>query len=81
VGGAIAADRFTYLPVIGIGFLVAESAAWLLKVKFRDGRAARGLFWAGIVVLAAVMVFMTRAVARSSVRAGLPGRPRFHAVA
>jgi tetratricopeptide (TPR) repeat protein len=60
VGGAIVAERYTYLPVIGLVFLLAEAGAFLLKVKLRESTAARTAFWAVFALAAAVLVFMTR---------------------
>lgn len=57
IGGVIAADRFVYLPLIGIFFLIGEAVDFALRKLQQYGqdgmaRGVRGVVFAGILALA-----------------------------
>lgn len=55
-GTAIVADRFTYIPSIGLSFLVAKLVAWLYAKKNKSGAY---LATAALVVIVAALAILT----------------------
>jgi Flp pilus assembly protein TadD len=60
VGDAIVAERYTYIPMIGVYYIFAELIGHLMGGKFLDGKATKGLLSAGIVVFLIMFTCMTR---------------------
>jgi hypothetical protein len=48
LGGFIVAERYTYIPTIGLYFILAESFAYLFRTRLCDSSAARRLVYVGI---------------------------------
>ena len=59
VGGVMVAERYTYIPMIGIGFLFVETGRYLLREKFRNNSAVKFVGAAGMIAVIAVLAFMT----------------------
>jgi protein O-mannosyl-transferase len=60
IGNAIAADRYTYIPLLGIYFIFAEWITFLYKEKTRNNKALKTLLIAGITLPLLCFVFMTQ---------------------
>jgi tetratricopeptide (TPR) repeat protein len=50
VGGAIVAERYTYIPMLGIYFIFAALFTFLLKKKFRDSHTIKTLLIVGVSI-------------------------------
>ncbi len=48
VGDAIVAERYTYIPMLGVYYIFAELYVYLLGGKLLDGKAIQGLLSAGL---------------------------------
>ncbi|HTY36805.1 MAG TPA: tetratricopeptide repeat protein, partial [Bacteroidota bacterium] len=60
VGGVIAADRFVYIPILGLIILLVEAAAWLLtRPAFREAWAKPAMLGVGGAAVL-LLVLMTR---------------------
>ena len=59
-GGAIVAERYTYVPMIGIYFVFAEMYEYLLKGKFGNRNAVKGILLAGVGIPLVIFSCMTR---------------------
>ena len=59
-GGAIVAERYTYIPMIGIYFVFAEMYEYLLKGKFGNRNAVKGILLAGVGIPLLIFSCMTR---------------------
>jgi protein O-mannosyl-transferase len=59
VGSAIVAERYTYVPLLGVYFVFAGFFRYLLTVKFAGNNAAKGLLAAGIGIYGAVFCCLT----------------------
>ena len=67
VGGQAMADRYTYVPMIGVTVLVAWGVAWLVESAGRAGRRNSPLAWTAGGVLGAAVLLLALA-AHSEVR-------------
>jgi len=58
-GGLVAvADRYTYIPIIGVAFLAAEGLAYLLRAMEKNRAGAAALYGA-LIVFSAALLFLT----------------------
>jgi tetratricopeptide (TPR) repeat protein len=55
----IAADRYTYIPSIGVFYIVGECSAWLYKNKRRHGLLPKSVLAATFIVIIACLSFLT----------------------
>jgi Tfp pilus assembly protein PilF len=58
-GATIVAERYTYIPMIGIYFIFAELYGFLFNGKFRDSSAVKGIMLAGIGILIVIFTCIT----------------------
>ena len=58
-GAAIAADRFTYLPSIGLFYLVAEGIAWVYNHKFASSVEMKSVFIFLVILVFALLSHST----------------------
>jgi len=58
-GTAIAADRFTYLPSIGLFYLIAEGMAWIYKHKFTSSVAMKSVFILPVILVFGLLFYST----------------------
>jgi hypothetical protein len=59
IGTVIAADRYTYVPAIGLFYCFAEGGYWLYTAKLKDARIPRILTTSGIAVLIVVLCLLS----------------------
>jgi tetratricopeptide (TPR) repeat protein len=59
-GMVLVADRYTYVPIVGICFLVSAALAFLTDVKFKNNRAMRGVLYILMAVSIAALSCLTR---------------------
>jgi tetratricopeptide (TPR) repeat protein len=58
-GKSTPADRFTYIPAIGLCYISAEFLYWLYREKFRASRAGRSLLTAAAAAVCIVLATLT----------------------
>ena len=59
VGDAIVAERYTYIPMLGVYYIFAELYGYLLGGKLLDGKAIQGLLSAGVGMSLIIFTCMT----------------------
>lgn len=59
-GNAIVADRYSYLPSIGIFYIAAVSIEWFYKVKLKNQLIGRVLAWGILIITVGTFSFLTR---------------------
>ena len=59
IGGFIAAERYTYVPMIGIYYLIALGSEQLLRKMEQQHRALRSVVIAGLCSIIFVLAFLT----------------------
>ena len=60
IGDAIVAERYTYIPMLGVYYFFAECFRHVIKGKLLDNKAAKGLLWAGVGMSLIIFACMTR---------------------
>ena len=58
-GNVIVAERYTYIPMLGIYFIFADLFSLLILDKFVQNKIAKNLFFAGITITLFVFSFIT----------------------
>jgi tetratricopeptide (TPR) repeat protein len=59
IGWAIAADRYTYIPSIGIFYIAGEGCYWLYKKRLQDYKILKGIFPFVLIVIIIMLSFLT----------------------
>jgi len=59
IGNAIAAERYTYIPALGIYCITAALLRYLLAVKFAGNKGVQGALVIGFVIASAIFSFLT----------------------
>ena len=59
IGGAIVAERYTYIPMLGIYFVIASLFRYLLKEKNEYGITRKGIIVAGVSIQLLVFCWIT----------------------
>jgi Tfp pilus assembly protein PilF len=59
VGAAMVAERYTYIPMIGIYFIFAAFVRYLLKVRFVNNKAIKSFLITGVGMYVAVLCSVT----------------------
>jgi tetratricopeptide (TPR) repeat protein len=59
LGGFIVAERYAYIPTIGLYFIIAEGLSYLFRTTFRDNSAARTIVYAGLGLVLICMCWIT----------------------
>ena len=59
IGWAIAADRYTYIPSIGIFYIAGEGCYWLYKKKIQDYKTLKGIFSFILIVIIIMLSYST----------------------
>ncbi len=59
-GNTIVADRYSYIPSIGIFYIAAVSIEWFYKVKLRNQLMARALVYVVLIFIVGMFSFLTR---------------------
>ncbi|MBN2188473.1 MAG: tetratricopeptide repeat protein [Chitinispirillaceae bacterium] len=59
VGSAIVAERYTYIPLLGISFIAAELFSYLLAIRFAGEKTVQVVLASGIGAAVAVFCFLT----------------------
>jgi Tfp pilus assembly protein PilF len=60
VGDAMVAERYTYIPMLGVYYFFAESFGYVIGEKSLDGKAIKGLLSAMVGILLIVFACITR---------------------
>jgi tetratricopeptide (TPR) repeat protein len=59
VGDAIVADRYTYIPMLGVYYIFAELFGYLIGGKLFDNKVLKGLLWAGVGMSLMIFIYIT----------------------
>jgi hypothetical protein len=59
IGTAIAADRYTYIPAIGMFYLFGEGCSWFYKEKLTKKTNIRTVFFSCLIVIIATFSFLS----------------------
>jgi protein O-mannosyl-transferase len=59
VGEAFAADRYMYIPSIGIFYLISEGSCSLYALKFRNNKTIKNVLLIGIVCITFILSYLT----------------------
>jgi tetratricopeptide (TPR) repeat protein len=60
VGDAMVAERYTYIPMLGVYYFFIELFGHLIRGKLFDNKAIKGLLFAGVVLYLFGFTFQTR---------------------
>jgi tetratricopeptide (TPR) repeat protein len=60
VGDAIVAERYTYIPMLGVYYFFMELYGYLLGGKLLGGKAVKGLLWASLGMSLIIFTCITR---------------------
>jgi tetratricopeptide (TPR) repeat protein len=60
IGDAIVAERYTYIPMLGVYYFFVECFGYVIGGKLLDNKAAKGLLWAGVGMSLIIFACMTR---------------------
>ena len=60
LGSTLVADRYSYIPSLGILYLISEAFIWIFELKVRYAKAMRILFFSVFIVLIGILSYLAR---------------------